>query len=94
MDNEILFDVKDELNDDTEEKLLFEEPELEFIVFSGADIVTASSDIDTPIWDPDNPDDPFIDPDDPGDDPGDDPDEPVDPDDPEDPEIETPIYDF
>lgn len=31
-----------------EEKLLFEEPELEFIRFCGSDIVTASGDIDLP----------------------------------------------
>ena len=31
------------------EKLLFEEPELEFIIFSGSDIVKASGDIDFPV---------------------------------------------
>ena len=35
------------------EKLLFEEPELEFIIFSGSDIVTASGDIDFPVIDDD-----------------------------------------
>ena len=37
-----------------EEKILFEEPELEFIKFSGADIVTASGDIDFPDLDDDD----------------------------------------
>ena len=49
------------------EKLLFEEPELEFIIFSGSDIVTASGDIDFPVIDDDGDgeiDTPIIDDDD------------------------------
>ena len=48
-------DIKRELEEVIEEeKLLFEEPELEFIKFSGADIVTASGDIELPSLDDDD----------------------------------------